>query len=177
LRVAGTESERQAAYRLRYEAVVEHAWAEATDFPDGLERDDYDAEAVHVLAWDRNVAVGTGRIVIPRAGRRLPTEASFGLAIEPVGRVANLDRLTVARGHRDREHRVYSALLGRCWLAARAAGFSELCGIQSERLIGLCRELGFVMAVLGPARTHWREERFPVRFDPAASAALVADRR
>jgi N-acyl-L-homoserine lactone synthetase len=176
LRCAGSEREREAAFRLRYDAIVERRWADAAAFPDHSERDEFDRDAVHVLAWLGGRAVGTARLVFPAGGRLLPTEAAFDLELEPRGAVVNLDRMTVARSHSDPAHRVYAALLGRSWLELRERGFSELCGIHTRGMIRLCRQLGLVMEVVGPPRRHWREKRFPIRFDTQATVALLAAR-
>jgi N-acyl-L-homoserine lactone synthetase len=174
LRCAGSEREREAAYRLRYEAVVDRGWGDAEAFPEGRERDEFDADAVHVVAWDGRTAVGTARLVFPAPGRPLPTEAAFDLELEPRGAVVNLDRMVVTRSRSDPAHRVYAGLLGRSWLELRDRGFSELCGIHSRAMIRLCRQLGLVMEIVGPPRRHWREKRYPIRFDTATSVALLS---
>ena len=47
---AGTPAEQEAAYRLRFDTVIAEGWATAADFPDGLERDEFDERAV--TSWD-----------------------------------------------------------------------------------------------------------------------------
>src|SRR4051812_45866490 len=81
--VARTAAECEAAYRLRYRAIVERGWRTPADFPDGIERDAYDAEAIHILGWDGAVPIATLRLVCPVLGRQLPTEAAFDLIVEP----------------------------------------------------------------------------------------------
>ena len=46
----------------------------------------------------------------------------------------------------------------------RSRGFSTCCGVVSVGMIRLFRMLGVEFAVLGPARRHWNEDRYPVRF-------------
>src|SRR6478609_8395082 len=79
--VASTDAEREGAYRLRYAQVVGHSWAEPAALPAGLERDAYDAAALHIGAWRDGDLAGTVRLVLPAPGRRLPVEADFGLEI------------------------------------------------------------------------------------------------
>lgn len=44
--------DRSTAYRIRALASVSAGWARPGDFPDGMERDEFDDVAVHVLGWD-----------------------------------------------------------------------------------------------------------------------------
>src|SRR2546423_598038 len=72
--LAATEAERAAAYRLRYEQVVADGWAPRDALGPGAESDAYDADALHVVAWQGDAAAGTLRLVLPAPGRRLPVE-------------------------------------------------------------------------------------------------------
>jgi len=85
--VIGSDPEADAAYRLRYDAVVAEGWVEPHQFIDGREHDDYDAAAVHVVGWSDDSAVCTCRLVLPATtpDGRLPTEAACDLRIEPAG--------------------------------------------------------------------------------------------
>src|SRR5687767_2592938 len=87
LRVAAGPTDLLASFRLRYQAVMERGWMRSEDFPDELERDFFDEDALHILAWDGPLAVGSARVVLPRQGRRLPTEEAFELTVEPQGQV------------------------------------------------------------------------------------------
>ena len=70
-RVADGDSEREIAYRLRGGAVLDRGWCTADDLPGGMERDGYDDRAIQVIGWDGDVAMSTGRVVLPPG---LPTE-------------------------------------------------------------------------------------------------------
>jgi N-acyl-L-homoserine lactone synthetase len=167
--VAASEgAERDAVHRLRYEQVVRHGWATPEELAAGSEHDAYDAEAVHIAAWDGEALMGALRLVLPRAGRRLPVEAAFDVDIEPRGAVVEVGRLVIAPGYRgDPAHGVWGALFARAWLATRARGFAVLGGAASPRMVELLRTLGLPFEVLAPARRYWGEERHPVRLDPA----------
>ena len=54
--------DRSTAYRIRALASVSAGWAQPGDFPDGMERDEFDDVAVHVLGWDGAVPVCTGSV-------------------------------------------------------------------------------------------------------------------
>lgn len=166
--VAGRRADREAAYALRFRQVVADGWAPAKRFPDGLERDAHDADAVQVCAWEGDELVGTLRLVLPVPGRLLPVEEAFGLRVEPAGAVAEAGRLVIDPAHRgDAAHRVWGALFARAWLTMRGRGLSVLAGAATLSMIERLRALGLPFEVLGPARRFWGEERHPVRLDPA----------
>jgi N-acyl-L-homoserine lactone synthetase len=161
---AASARDREAVYRLRYEVVVERGWASPEELPDGMERDRFDEQATHLLARAGDDVVGTSRVVFPVPGRPLPTEAAFDLVVAPAGLVVNLDRMLVRGAGRTADRRIFAGLVGRAWQEARARGFSTCCGIVSVGMLRLFRTLGVEFAVLGAARRHWNEDRFPVRF-------------
>jgi N-acyl-L-homoserine lactone synthetase len=165
--VARTEVEREAAFRLRHEQVTAGRWADL-DLPGGLERDEYDDDALHVCAWRGDGLVGTVRVVLPDAARPLPVEATFGLTVEPAGAVAEIGRLVIAAAHRgDPLHAAWGALFARAWLEVRTRGYTVLAGAATAEMAGRMRGVGLPYEILGPAREHWGEQRHPVRMDPA----------
>lgn len=169
--------EREAAFRLRYRAVVERGWYQPADFPDGLERDAYDDEAVQIVGWDDATAIATARLVFPHEGMLLPTEAAFDVRVEPRGRVVDAGRYVVAREYSNIEHRVLAGLLGASWLAVRARGFSHVCSaFASGPARRLYRLMGIRTTVLAPPRLYWGEERYPIRWETAVSLPALAER-
>ena len=169
--VAREPDELEAVFRLRYEHVVARGWARSSDLSGGLERDAYDADATQIAAWDGDALVGTIRLVLPAPGRRLPCEEAFGLAIEPPGRVMEVGRLLIAERFRgEPSHRAWGALFARCWLEARAAGYTVLGGAAPAAFVERYRALGLAFEILGPGREHWGELRHPVRLDPDAGS-------
>ena len=80
---AQSPEEREAVYRVRYAEVIQNGWARPEDLPEGIERDEYDDEALHMLGWEDKRMVIIGRLVFPSPNRPLPTEATFNLAITP----------------------------------------------------------------------------------------------
>jgi hypothetical protein len=160
-RVAVGDVEREAAYRLRASAVLERGWCTAADLPGGMERDEYDDRAVQVIGWDGEVAISTGRVVLPPG---LPTEAACGLIVEPRGRVVDVGRMCVARSHQSLEHAAFIGLMSRLYLVMREHGFGVACGMMSAPARLLVRHLGLQLEILGPERMYWNESRAPVRF-------------
>lgn len=173
-RVAVDDSEREVAYRLRGSAVVDRGWCVVDDVPGGMERDDYDDRAVQVIGWDRDVAMSTGRVVLPPG---LPTEEACGIVVEPRGSVVDVGRMCVARSHQSLEHAAFVGLMCRLYLVMRGHGFGVACGMMSTQARLLVGHLGLRLEVLGPERMYWNESRAPVRFslmsgaDPFAKAS------
>jgi N-acyl-L-homoserine lactone synthetase len=174
--VAQSPSEREAAYRLRYEVVTDQGWARPEKFLSGLEQDGYDAQAVHLLGWDDQKAVATTRLVFPTDGKLLPTEVEFELSVEPRGQVVDGARAIVARAYSDYQHRIFAGLLGCTWFEMQARGFYYLCAAAVPAMIRLCRSIGYHITVLGPARQYWGEKRYPIRFDVPESVPTLRER-
>jgi N-acyl-L-homoserine lactone synthetase len=175
--LAETSAEREAVYRLRYQAVIEHSWHRPQDFPDGLERDKYDEHAVHIAGWDGAVLAATSRLVFPSDGNLLPTEEAFELRVEPRGQVVDAGRFVVARTHSDMEHRVLAGLLGWSWLAVRARGFAIVCSaFASLPMIRLYQRMGSKMTILAAPRHYWGEVRYPIRWEVLDFAETLSER-
>jgi N-acyl-L-homoserine lactone synthetase len=160
--LAADEAARECAYRLRAQAVIDQGWASVEALPRGLEYDAYDVNAIHVLGWDDDLAIATGRLVLPP--QRLPTEEVCAMTIEPREGVVDVGRMAVARSHQSHRHAVFLALLARLYAEVRQRGYVAGCGLVSARSRSLMRLLGLPLEVLGEERLHWGEMRAPVRF-------------
>src|SRR5512146_439076 len=169
-RVAADDSEREIAYRLRAEAVLDRGWCTPEDLPGGLERDGYDDRAIQVIGWDGQVPMSTGRVVLPPG---LPTEDACGLVVEPRGEVVDVGRMCVARSHQGLEHAAFIGLMCRLYQAMRENGFRVACGMMSAQARSLMGLLGLRLEVLGPPRAHWNEPRAPFRFSLMSAAKLL----
>jgi N-acyl-L-homoserine lactone synthetase len=172
-RVAEAPREREAVFRLRCQTVVDEGWADASAFPDGLERDAYDAGALHVAGWEGDTLAACARLVFPEPGQPLPTEREFELRVEPAGGVVDVGRGIVAPAYRGQDHTVFAALLAGCWVEVRARGFHRLCGTASAHRLERYRQLGLPLRVLGPSRLVWGEERYPLYLDGLEFAELA----
>ena len=77
--VSGAAGDIEAMQRLRGAEIAERGWA-ARDGPSSrLDRDGYDADAVHIAIWDGPKVIGTCRLIVPAPHRPLPIERDFGL--------------------------------------------------------------------------------------------------
>jgi N-acyl-L-homoserine lactone synthetase len=173
-RTATTPEEVDATFRLRYEAVVANGWARPDDHPDARERDADDPHAVSVVCLDGGRVVGCLRLVKPSPGRLLPAERDFDLRLEPEGGVVDAGRVVVAPSHRGAlSHLVLTGLVARGWLEARALGFERVVGVASPQAIALYEGLGMRVAVLGPPRPYWGEDRQPIEILGASESAVA----
>lgn len=176
IEVAHTDAELEAIFRLRFQVASEMGWIAPGEAPDGLERDSYDDDAIHIGAWDGERLVGTQRLVFPAPGRPMPLEEAFELEIEPRGQVVQADRTAIARSHRgDRRHLLLAGLMSRSWLEWRSRGFHRCTGAITEPLVHVYREVGLDVEVLGEAREYWGELRSPARFDVLAAVGRLTD--
>ena len=170
-RVAASGSEREIAYRLRGSAVLDRGWCTAGDLPGGMECDGYDDRAVQVIGWDGDVAMSTGRVVLPPG---LPTEEACGLVVEPRGGVVDVGRMCVAPSHQSLEHAAFIGLMCRLYLVMREHGFQFACGMMSAPARAMMSLFGLQLEILGAERTYWNEPRVPVRFSLLSAARLLA---
>jgi hypothetical protein len=170
-RVAATGPEREIAYRLRGSTVLDRGWCTASDLPGGMERDEYDDRAIHVIGWDGDVAMSTGRVVLPPG---LPTEEACGIVVEPRGGVVDVGRMCVAPSHQGLEHAAFIGLMCRLYLVMREHGYRFACGMMSVPARAMMGLFGLQLEILGPERTYWNESRVPVRFSLMSAARLQA---
>jgi hypothetical protein len=69
-----------------------------------------------------------------------------------------------------------AGLIARAWLELRAQGYWRICGIVSAPMLRLYRRMGFLVSVVGPQVLTYREDRFPILFEPEAAAATLIER-
>jgi N-acyl amino acid synthase of PEP-CTERM/exosortase system len=104
LRVDGTPYLEQCA-RLRYEVYCrERGFLNPDDYPDGIERDEFDTNAIHFACLSRRseAVVGTIRLVAPVDGRfPLSSHCSVNPALLPPNTM-EISRLAVSRQYRRR---------------------------------------------------------------------------
>ena len=171
-RVTRDDAERDLALRLRGRVVVEQGWRSAEELPGGLEQDEYDERALHVLGWDGDAAISTGRIVFPPC---LPTEDACGLVVDPPGGVVDVGRMCVLPEHQGLEHAALIGLMCRLYLEMRGHGYDVACGMMTARARTLVRHLGLQIETLGAERAYWNERRMPVRFSLLSQVAVRQD--
>jgi hypothetical protein len=173
--LADSDEERGVAFRIRGAVVAGLAGCPAVALGDRVEEHDaYDASAVHVLGWDGDVPLCTGRLVLPPGP--LPTEEACGLVVEPRGQVVDVGRMAVVPEYQSYRHAAFVALLCRLYLEMRQRGYVVACGMMAPRARGLVRILGLSVEVLADDRPYWHEQRAPVRFELNRNEQSLADR-
>jgi N-acyl-L-homoserine lactone synthetase len=165
-RRAASPSETESGLRLRYRVAAARGWVSIEDIPDGIERDPFDDEAIHIGGWEGGEIVATMRLLFGSPTRRLPVEELFELDLGAGTPVVEWGRISVAPEYRSPDHRVFWGLLARGWLEGRARGFSVVAGIASTGMVARYRSAGFPVRVLGEPRLHWGEDRYPILMDP-----------
>lgn len=166
-----TPPDLEAVYRLRYQEVMERGWGKPEDFPDGMEQDEHDLDAIQIAIWDGAELIGTARLILPVPDQPLPVEAAFDVTIEPRAQVVYLSRIVIAPAYRGKAgHLLMMGLLGKAWQAIRLRGFQHLCGVIAENMIRYFRILGVQVVPLGQPREFWGEKRFACYIDMAETA-------
>jgi N-acyl-L-homoserine lactone synthetase len=157
-RRALTDDRLSAIQRLRYEVYcLERKFRDAAEYPDGLERDEYDAHSTHICATDSTGAVvGTVRLV-HHSPLGLPVQqhgATLAVSADELRqrKTAEVSRLILAKKYR--RHTLDQPLL--LWgLFARAYEESCRLGIgywvaaMEEGLWRLLRRFGFPVDPIG----------------------------
>jgi N-acyl-L-homoserine lactone synthetase len=170
---AADERQREASYRLRYKAILEVGMDDSARFPAEMERDEFDPDAVHIVAWSGAEPIATCRLVFPLPHRPLPFESVFGPLRDSPGPMVEWGRVAVDSQLRGEGGRIFMGLAARGWLAMRARGVCTVVGVTSERLVALFRALGFPIVVRGAPRRHWGVVRVPILCSgPAAVESL-----
>ena len=172
-REAVGDDEREDAYRLRYRALAEMGLDASTAFPEGRERDEYDATAVQIVGCEVRTIIATCRLVLPAPGRELPMQTAFGLSLEKEEDLVEWGRVVVDPAYRGDGHSVFMGLAARGWLSLRARGFTRAIAATPKRLVALFEALGFAVTVLGQPRTYWGEERYPILCEGRAAIARL----
>jgi predicted GNAT family N-acyltransferase len=171
--VARSPVDLEAVYRLRHDVAIAEGWMPPGAFPDGLEHDTDDPEAVQVAGWDDERIVATARLVPTTPGRSLPTESAFQLTVPDRDRVVEVGRVCVAAPYREVGRGVFIGLLGQIWIEMRRRGYADACGSVTIEMARLYAKLVGCVVLLAPPRTHWGQRRFAARVSPAVSPTLV----
>jgi N-acyl-L-homoserine lactone synthetase len=171
---AKSQEQKSEIYAHRYSAIMSRGWAGPSAFPDGAERDAFDKDAIHILGRFEQSLVASARIVLPRADRPLPVEASHGIELEPRGEYVEIGRtiVTAADARLPRNY-LFSALLGYALHQMLEASYFCVAAAANRSMLRLYRRLGIEVAILGPALEVWGEKRFPVSIDVLSFAREV----
>ncbi|NDJ78133.1 MAG: hypothetical protein GYB65_17935 [Chloroflexi bacterium] len=176
--LAQTPKEREAIYRMRYAEVIQKGWAKPEDMPDGLECDEYDDEALHMVGWEDERMVIVGRLVFPSPHRPLPTEAEYGLEITPSQQVVDTGRAILFQAERsDAQHKLFLGLMSFAWQEMRKRGYCHVCASMTASMLRLYRLMSIHWDVLGEARDYWGKPRYPCKYNLVETARSFMKRQ
>jgi N-acyl-L-homoserine lactone synthetase len=154
-KTASTDLELQQCYRMRYQVYCEEKrWLSTRDFPNGMEKDFYDENAVHVMAFDNDFRlVGLMRILQKKDFKVLPFEkhpAMKGKAFMAPD-VAELSRLIVTAKKNRMD--VTKGLLRAVYQTSRQMGIENWTIVIEPSLMRLLGIFDFVLEPLSlPAK-------------------------
>lgn len=95
-------------FRIRYQVYCKECnFIKDEDYPEGIEKDNYDAHSLHFLAKDSNGLIGAARLILDcPLGFPLEEHCNGHLTIDknslPRKRIAEISRLVISRGYRRR---------------------------------------------------------------------------
>lgn len=151
-----TEAQRRASFRLRYEVIcleLQMPGYESERYPDGLETDEFDSRAEHILLWHKpsDSLAGTVRLILPD-----PDDPDAPLPIEEHAAAAFHDGFSPPTG----KQRLHTAEISRCILArrfrSRAGEFGHTIGVQTSEQQNRDPRRRFPHPVIGIQRALFR---------------------
>jgi N-acyl-L-homoserine lactone synthetase len=153
------------SYRLRYRVYCEERrFLHPGDYPDGVERDEFDRYAIHVGVTDgRGVLLATARLVRPnitglplfRHCRIFPNETEL---YEESNDVVEVSRLCVSRRLRNRgkgRSAVTAELYRALYRASRRRGHTHWLVATEPSLQRLVADFGFPFRAVGPSTDYF----------------------
>lgn len=171
---AETQEQQSAIFAQRCSIILSRGWAEASEFPNDLERDEYDDDAVQIQGRFEQSLVASARLILPPINRPLPVEANHGIELKPAGEYAEIGRTIVCtKDTRLPRQRLFAALLGFALMQMTDASCFRAVASANRSVLRLYRRLGIAAEILGPSVDVGGEERFPVSFDVLSSAKQV----
>ncbi len=129
---AKSAEERERVYCLRHRLYVEEGYVDPAAFPDQRLHDEFDAQALQLLAVDyAGEPVGTLRIVFD-SSRGLPIERLFPFQAPGVARerLVEISRFAIARHCRGGHREVLSGFAKLCHLTIRSKGITHWCAFM-----------------------------------------------
>lgn len=164
---------RDAIFRQRYEVFCkEYGYLDPDDYPDGMERDPFDAYSDHIAAFDeKGVMVGSIRL-LHHSPIGYPTQLSYDISryLQPYDpqSVSELSRIIIAPGYRGiRSARaIVIALYKTLYQRSQELAISVWVGNFERRFIRLLELLGVRFTIIGEGIRHHSKMRLPAVLTP-----------
>ncbi|PKQ15016.1 MAG: hypothetical protein CVT67_11520 [Actinobacteria bacterium HGW-Actinobacteria-7] len=166
------------AQQLRYDVFcAEKGWIEGTACPEGLDSDEYDDDAIHFIALDDGVPVGTTRVLLG-AKHVLPAMKFIdidALGLEP-HEVVEISRLATHKGKRSQDLKLFLGLTHLTWEWCMAHDIKAWLAISDVPLFKLFERIKMPLLAAGSAIDYLGSLCVPAIYDMARSGACVAPR-
>jgi N-acyl-L-homoserine lactone synthetase len=156
-KTVSTELELQSCYRLRFQVYCkEKRWLSPIDYPGGMETDEYDAKAVHVIAMDEDFKiVGMMRILCEKDFIKLPYYDHPGLKGKKLEapNVAELSRFVVTASKN--RFLVLKGLIRAIYQTSRKIGIGNWVFVSEPSLIRLLEKFKFYFDPISPPSKYY----------------------
>jgi N-acyl-L-homoserine lactone synthetase len=176
--VCETAASIAAAQRVRYEVYcTEKGWVESERCAEGIEVDANDERAVHFLALDDGVPVGTARFLLGDVCT-LPASEYLSLsqfAAKP-GQIVEVSRLAVGRHGRSQDLQVFVGLTLRMWEWAMDHSVLVWLAVADRPLYHLLVRIGLPVITQASPVEYMGSECVPVAFDMPKTGAVLKRR-
>jgi N-acyl-L-homoserine lactone synthetase len=164
-RLDGDPQLMEQSYRLRYQVYcVERGFLNASDYPEQLERDEFDRYSVHVgvvdhqrllMASSRLIQISMSGLPLFRHCQIFPDETELYCE---TNRIVEVSRLCMSRHLRERGHgraAIVSSLYRTLYQASKRAGFTHWLVATEHSLQRLVTSFGFPFRPVGPLTDYF----------------------
>ena len=162
VQTARTPEEVQEAFRLRHQVYcLERGYEAATTA--GVEQDEFDRNARHIIAWDRRTGqvVGTARLILPGKMRdAMPIQRLCDPSLLrdlPLATTAEVSRFAVSKLRRDAgagDGLLRLGLVQGCVRLSRELGITHWCAVMERSLLRLLRTSAIRFDPIGTLVEH-----------------------
>lgn len=174
--IVGTTPEHvRMAQALRYQVYCEEkAWIDSSSCDGCLDRDDHDEQAVHFLALENGVPIGTSRLLL---GERQTLPATRYLDLGAFGidpsRIVEVSRLATRRSERSSDLRVFLCLCRLMWQWSMDHSMEAWLAIADVPLFRLLDRLKMPTLRVGEHVEYLGSVCVPVAFDVPGTGACL----
>jgi N-acyl-L-homoserine lactone synthetase len=165
-RQASGDAELARIFQLRYEVYcLEKKFLRAEDYPDGIERDEFDDDSVHFVALDTDDSaqlLGSFRLILP-SEHGFPCERHFLIARPSPDpqRTAELSRMVIAPQARPIWRHILMGLSKEVYLYTRANSVEHCYAALERPLLAMLKRLGLPFEPVGEPGRYFNTDNIP----------------
>lgn len=159
---AVTPEQKDEVFRIRYRVYCsEKRWLDEADYPDGREKDVFDAHSVHFLArTEEGRAVGTVRLIMP-SQQGFPIERNFDLQDIPPHSATEASRLAVLAEQRG--SKAAMGLYRTAYNYAAEHGITCIYAVLEKKLLHTLQRIGYPFEELAEPKLYFGGYTLPAR--------------